>query len=223
VTEEQYLRSCDYVRVLKTVRRLTKAGSTTVGRRKLRLLACGCWRLTFAGALIDQSCQELFDAAEASADGRVDKATLRTMRAATFAFLRERRQARPLMRSAEVACFGAAVPSPVSAAQSVGMTSLSGMSSDVKVRRVMQEDLCGLVRDVFGNPYRPVAFLDEWRTSTAVGVATAIYEERAFDRLPILADALQDAGCEDAAVLDHCRGGGHHDRGCWVVDMVLKK
>jgi hypothetical protein len=52
-------------------------------------------------------------------------------------------------------------------------------------------------------------------------LAAGIYDEKAFDRLPILADALQDAGCEDAAVLEHCRGEGPHSRGCWVVDLVL--
>jgi hypothetical protein len=48
-------------------------------------------------------------------------------------------------------------------------------------------------------------------------------EERAFERLPILADALQDAGCENADILDHCRGPGPHARGCWVVDLILDK
>jgi hypothetical protein len=77
--------------------------------------------------------------------------------------------------------------------------------------------------DIFGNPFRPVAFDPAWRTSTAVGVATGIYEDRAFDRMLILADALQDAGCEDDAILSHCRGDGPRVRGCWVVDLVLQK
>jgi hypothetical protein len=80
-----------------------------------------------------------------------------------------------------------------------------------------------LVRDVFGNPFRPVAFAPSWRSETVVGLARGIYDERAFDRLPILADALEDAGCEDADILSHCRGGGPHVRGCWVVDLVLSK
>jgi hypothetical protein len=80
-----------------------------------------------------------------------------------------------------------------------------------------------LLRCIFGNPFRPVGFDPAWRTSTAVGLADAIYADRAFDRLPILADALQDAGCEDAAILGHCRGDGPHVRGCWVVDLVLGK
>jgi hypothetical protein len=62
-----------------------------------------------------------------------------------------------------------------------------------------------LLRDIFGNPFRPVAFDPAWRTSTAIGIATGIYDERAFDRMPILADALQDAGCENADIFTHCR------------------
>jgi hypothetical protein len=76
---------------------------------------------------------------------------------------------------------------------------------------------------IFGNPFRPGAVDPAWLTSTVVELAHGIYAERAFDRLPILADALQDAGCENADVLDHCRGPGPHARGCWVVDLVLGK
>ncbi len=80
-----------------------------------------------------------------------------------------------------------------------------------------------LARDIFGNPFRPVAFDPSWRTETVVALASAIYAERAFDRLPILADALEEAGCDHPDVLSHCRGLGPHARGCWVVDGVLGK
>ncbi|HYH67899.1 MAG TPA: hypothetical protein VD866_24595 [Urbifossiella sp.] len=80
-----------------------------------------------------------------------------------------------------------------------------------------------LVRDIFGNPFRPVALDPTWRTEAVVGLATGIYADRAFDRLSVLADALEDAGCADADVLTHCRGPGPHVRGCWVVDLLLGK
>jgi hypothetical protein len=80
-----------------------------------------------------------------------------------------------------------------------------------------------LLRDIFGNPFRPVAVDPSWRTSTVVTLAEGIYADRAFDRLPILADALMDAGCDNADILAHCRGDGPHVRGCWVVDLVLGK
>jgi len=78
-----------------------------------------------------------------------------------------------------------------------------------------------VLRDIVGDPFRAVGFDSAWRTTTAA--AEAIYADSAFDRLPILADALEDAGCTDAVILDHCRQPGEHARGCWVVDLVLAK
>jgi hypothetical protein len=78
-----------------------------------------------------------------------------------------------------------------------------------------------LIRDIFGNPFRPVAFSSEWRTDTAVSLARQMYESRDFSAMPILADALQDAGCDSDDILNHCRGEGPHVRGCWVVDVIL--
>jgi hypothetical protein len=84
---------------------------------------------------------------------------------------------------------------------------------------------CGLLRDIVGPPVRP-AIQGAWLSSdggTVRGLAEAIYEERAFDRLPILADALEDAGCSDEALLGHLHGPGPHARGCWAVDLILGK
>src|SRR5262249_49961028 len=80
-----------------------------------------------------------------------------------------------------------------------------------------------LVRDIFGNPFRPVTLHPAWRTANVTALAQAIYAERAFDRLPILADALEDAGCDNADILNHCRQPGDHVRGCWVVDLIWEK
>ena len=82
---------------------------------------------------------------------------------------------------------------------------------------------CELLRDIFGNPFRPARFDPAWRTSTAVALASQMYESREFSAMPILADALQDAGCDNDDVLNHCRGLGPHVRGCWVVDLMLGK
>ncbi|MBL8795674.1 MAG: hypothetical protein JNM56_17345 [Planctomycetia bacterium] len=81
--------------------------------------------------------------------------------------------------------------------------------------------LADLYRCVIGNPFRPLTFAPQWRTDNVLGLAQAIYEDRAFDRLPILADALEDAGCDSADLLNHCRGQGPHARGCFVVDLIL--
>jgi hypothetical protein len=81
-----------------------------------------------------------------------------------------------------------------------------------------------LLRDIFGNPFRPVAFDPAWRMDTAVSLARGTYDSRDFAAMPILADALQDAGCDDADILAHCRDPHQvHVRGCWVVDLVLGK
>jgi hypothetical protein len=79
-----------------------------------------------------------------------------------------------------------------------------------------------LLREMFGNPFRPLKAEPSWLTSDVLALARGIYEEKAFDRMPILADALQDAGCENVNVLDHCRNpNAAHVRGCWVIDMLL--
>jgi hypothetical protein len=83
-----------------------------------------------------------------------------------------------------------------------------------------------LVRDIFGNPFRPVAIHRDWlawNDGTVPKLAQTIYDDRRFDLLPILADALEEAGCDNADILGHCRGPGPHVRGCWVVDLMLGK
>src|SRR5262249_38292549 len=80
-----------------------------------------------------------------------------------------------------------------------------------------------LLRDICGNPFRPIDFDPAWRTKYAVGIASKMYLDRDFEAMPILADALEEAGCDNADLLVHCREPGTHVRGCWVVDGVLNK
>ncbi|MBM3983945.1 MAG: hypothetical protein FJ304_27485 [Planctomycetes bacterium] len=80
-----------------------------------------------------------------------------------------------------------------------------------------------MILDTLGNPFRPVAFSSDWRTDTAIALARTMYDAREFGAMPILADALQDAGCDNDDILNHCRGTGPHVRGCWVCDLVLGK
>jgi hypothetical protein len=82
---------------------------------------------------------------------------------------------------------------------------------------------CDHLREIIGDPSRPPRWAARWRSETAVALARGIAADGAFDRMPILADALEDAGCDDAEVLAHCRSDGPHARGCWVVDLVLGK
>jgi hypothetical protein len=105
-----------------------------------------------------------------------------------------------------------------------------GHGYDAPAAVAEREVQAALLRDVFGNPFRPVALNPAWRTPTVTALATAAYEERHLpagtldsDRLAILADALEDAGCENADILTHLRGPGPHVRGCWVIDLLLGK
>jgi hypothetical protein len=87
--------------------------------------------------------------------------------------------------------------------------------------------LISLLYDIIGNPFRPSPPLPHtvlaWNDGTVRRISEGIYEERAFDRLPILADALLDAGCDNDDLLAHCRSDGPHVRGCWALDLILGK
>ena len=76
-------------------------------------------------------------------------------------------------------------------------------------------------RDISGNPFRPISINLAWLTPAVVELDQSIYDDRAFDWMPALADALHDAGCDNDEILSHCRGPGPHVRGCWVVDIIL--
>lgn len=95
-------------------------------------------------------------------------------------------------------------------------------NDDVMQRSVRRA--AAVVREIFGNPFRVLPFANEWRTTTVVLIAKQMYESRDFSAMPILADALQDAGCDSDDILTHCRDEKQvHVRGCWVVDLVLGK
>lgn len=78
-----------------------------------------------------------------------------------------------------------------------------------------------VLKDIFGNPFRPVTIDSAWLSPYAVALARTIYEDRALDRMPELAEVLEAAGCDEVEILDHCRQPGPHVRGCWVVDALL--
>jgi hypothetical protein len=80
-----------------------------------------------------------------------------------------------------------------------------------------------LLRDIFGNPFGPIALNPSWLNSTVLALAHQMYESRDCSPMPILADALQDAGCDNEEVLHHCRCNGVHVRGCFVLDLLLGK
>jgi hypothetical protein len=95
------------------------------------------------------------------------------------------------------------------------------------VRAAQLKPVAAILRDIVGpRPFRPVAVQPswvQWKDGTILRLAQRIYDDKRFTDLPILADALEEAGCTDADILAHCRSGGQHVRGCWVVDMLLAK
>lgn len=101
---------------------------------------------------------------------------------------------------------------PGGSASNVGVPSPSEAATQAKI-----------LHELFGNPFRPVVFDPTWQTTTAVTIAHTMYDSRDFSPMPLLADALQDAGCGNEDILNHCRSGGPHVRGCWVVDLILGK
>ena len=82
---------------------------------------------------------------------------------------------------------------------------------------------CSILRDILGNPFRPVHCSAEWKTTAVTALARETYDDRRFSNLPEIATAFIEAGCESADILAHCRSEKPHARGCWVIDMILQR
>jgi hypothetical protein len=95
----------------------------------------------------------------------------------------------------------------------------AGLADDSGERQVQAQ----LMRCIFGNPLKPILLDPAWLTPRAIEIAHWIYDERSFDRMAELAEALEESGCIDDCILNHCRQPGEHVRGCWVVDAILGK
>jgi hypothetical protein len=111
---------------------------------------------------------------------------------------------------------------------------LSEGGIDLQARTAESTAQASLFRDIRGNPFRPPPALEpsvlKWNDGVVVKLAQAAYDERVMPegtldraRLAVLADALEEAGCDDAEILGHLRGPGPCVRGCWVVDLILQK
>jgi hypothetical protein len=108
----------------------------------------------------------------------------------------------------------------------LGYRPLTKEEEEERCREPLTKYQIDSLRNLFGNPFRPVIVNPSWLTwngGTVPKLAQAIYDERRFQDLPVLADALEEAGCTNADMLDHCRLPGEHFRGCWAVDLCLAK
>jgi hypothetical protein len=203
-----------------------------VSDRKLRLFATACCRHVWK-LIAHPDAREAVQISERFADGL---ATAKELAAAKTKALRACRELAKSMRtlteqrkfalaSRQFAALAAAScaceADVISAAFRTKM-----VMAETRGRKANREELedayqCELLRDLFGNPFRRSKWQAKWGTPAVVELATVIYEQRRFERMPRLGGLLQKAGCESTEVLQHCRSSVEHVRGCWVVDLVL--
>lgn len=233
MTEQEWLTSIDFQKMLKCCRRKNATWTRRLlnvidvlnqqaSRRKLSLFACACVRRL---PYIDAESSNAIQLCERHADGLISKEEMttahRNLPEASGIWKPVRALARCLFSAEGENGF-------------LGVVSLANLFMgrihekwySVTLSFARSEESTNqsrLLRDIFGNPFRPVTVNPAWQTSTVIGLAQAAYDDRAFNRLPILADALEDTGCTNAEILGHCRGPGPHVRGCWVLDLLLGK
>jgi hypothetical protein len=223
--------------------------------RRLRLFAVACCRNIWHRLWDPRSCRAV-EVAERFADGLATAEELAAARVlaeeavadASAEFLRTySRSAEGAVEATTAAC-DAARPSALEAATGTAASAAQAIPFPEPWKARRREQVL-LLRELFGNPFRPARldpFLRMWNGGQIPRLAAAIYEERAFERMPVLGDALEEAGCTDSDLLAHCRVpllrapfdvagtpgedwlasagmSGGHVRGCWAVDLVLER
>jgi hypothetical protein len=198
--------------------------------RKFRLFAVACCRRLWE--LLDENGRRAVEAAEGFADGLTDASELRD------AAIRAHRRVDDFHVGVNLGGHGVVLTRDLAASEAVfiACSTLCGSIGSGWVAQLAVSALgnpaesviqCHLLRDIIGSPFRlspPVSTtVLAWNDGGIMKLARAIDDERAFDRLPILADALEDAGCGNAEILAHCRQPGEHVRGCLVIDLLLGK
>ncbi len=224
MTEAEWLASNDPQAILESLQ-------TTATDRKLWLFACGSCR-QHAILLADTRCRDAVEVGERYADGKATSEEL--AEASEEAYCRRSDLSDGSVSEAIAIAAAFAVVDPALRDPNLGiMTTVEAVqhtsndlikiaeySDSVEVERAAR---CHLLRDIFGNPFHPVALDPSWSTPSVVNLAESIYEHRAFDCMPLLAGALEEVGCRDTGILAHCRWSWPHVRGCWVLDLILGK
>jgi len=201
----------------------------TSSDRKMRLFACACCR-RFWSSLPDRRSRDFIEAVERFADCRENngREADESVLAAYFAAEESAKESQDPIADALGGLVGVCtVYEYQGAMRGVTAEGAAKLMANVApgefaTERGIQAEL---LRDIIGPiPFRQ-PFIDanllRWHDGTIDKLAQGIYDERAFDRLPILGDALEDAGCQDHEMLVHCRSKGPHVLGCWVVDLIL--
>src|SRR5947209_16243000 len=183
-------------------------------QRKLRLFAVACCRRVWH-LLATDDCRQAIKLAERFADGLASEAELADAAEVVRTSWLEAAPANRRESAAYWLAGSAAERSPEPIIAAVGGRVLAASGDEIGAQS-------RLLRCLFGNPARPARLDPAWLTAAVVAVARVIYDARQFDDLPILADALEDAGCADADLLTHLRGPGPHARGCHALDAILE-
>jgi hypothetical protein len=205
--------------------------------RTIQLFVCCCCRRVWDH--LRDACREAVEVTEGVADGALSQGELTRVEQLAWAESQEPRVqkiGRVRVSSLAVWCATRAHDRSVSTRSSADYASLAfgleveGGPKDVQAQAREKGVQCDLLREMICNPFRPVKLDHSWLTAMVRSLAQAAYDERILPsgeldpaRLAILADALEDAGCHDEQVLEHCRGNGPHVRGCFVVDLLLGK
>ncbi len=225
MTEQEWLSGTDPEPMLRFVQ------EQQTSERKLRLLACACCRQVWH-LLSDPLSREAVTVAERYADGQASKGELALARAqsvnagedspdaATAAYWATNIKPSGPLWNVFTAAAGALAREAAQVAHGKRAAAYEAMQS------ITRSAQAKLIREVIGNPFRPARIDLHWRTwggGIVMQLAEGIYEDRAFDSMPVLGDALEEAGCTDEVILQHCRQMDGHVRGCWVVDAILAK
>ena len=217
MTEQEWLACNDPHKILTFLQ-------GTVSNRKLRLFSVACCRQVWKH-LTDARARAAVRVAEQYADRKVTRKRLTEVRKAARQAVLDQQGSYWRQRAFHAAldCVEADFPSMVYAGQNAYGAVLCHPRSNVEKSQSIQQNQCSLLRCITGNPFHSATIAPTWLTSTVIFIAHAIYEKRAFDRMPILADALEETGCDQPDILAHCRQPGDHVRGCWIVDLILGK
>ena len=203
--------------------------SDKVSDRKYQLYAVA-WCRRIWDLFPTMHARGVVDALEQLADGTADQELLENAKdrlledEQSYDVHSDTNSAQAYAHSAAVTCWGDKGSALASVAPDYCQEALhvqSGSKSrDLRAELRAQAEM---VREFFPNPFRPVTLDPRWLSSTVLDLARTIYEERLYERMPILADALMDAGCDGEEIINHCQESGPHVRGCWVVDLILSK
>jgi hypothetical protein len=242
MTEAEWLSETTPFDMFEHIKKEARSRRAALPHRQLRLYGCAACRLVWP-LLTEEASRKGVEVSERFADGLAKRSELgraRETAAAVALALKPAREGKLLVATGKHPPSLAAEMATWASAESIQdvvemlSTAAAGLVLALKTRAVDEKEIATLrealrrldrlFRDIFGNPFHPMPSIAPgvrtWNDGAVVKMAKVIYDERAFDRLPILADALEDAGCDDTDILGHCRSAELHVRGCWLVDLL---